>query len=90
MQYVRSVNRYMEENAPWKLVKEDKAAAGRVLYTAGEALRIGAVLLSPVMPNRTAILLDALNAEGTDLNWGGLKPGNELKDHAPLFPRVKS
>lgn len=90
MQYVRSVNRYMEENAPWKLVKEDKVAAGRVLYCAGEALRIGAVLLSPVMPNRTAILLDALNAQGTDLNWGGLTPGNELKDHAPLFPRVKS
>jgi methionyl-tRNA synthetase len=60
MQYIRSVNKYMEESAPWKLVKEDKEAAGRVLYTAGEALRISAVLLSPVMPNRTEILLEAL------------------------------
>ena len=75
MQYIRSVNKYMENNAPWKLVKEDKDAAGRVLYTAGEALRIGAVLLSSVMPNRTAILLDVLNAKGTDLSWGGLKIG---------------
>ncbi len=89
MQYIRSVNKYMEENAPWKLVKEDKSAAGRILYTAGEALRLGAVLLSPVMPNRTAILLDALNAPGVDLSWGGLKPGETLKDHEPLFPRVK-
>ena len=89
MQYIRSVNKYMEENAPWKLVKEDKSAAGRILYTAGEALRLGAVLLSPVMPNRTAILLDALNAPGVDLSWGGLKPGEILKDHEPLFPRVK-
>jgi methionyl-tRNA synthetase len=89
MQYIRSVNKYMENNAPWKLVKEDKVAAGRVLYTAGEALRISAVLLSPVMPNRTAILLNALNAQGTGLAWGGLTPGNELKDHEPLFPRVK-
>ena len=89
MQYVRSVNKYMEDNAPWKLVKEDKIAAGRILYTAGEALRISAVLLSPVMPNRTAILLNALNAQGTRLAWGGLIPGNELKDHEPLFPRVK-
>jgi methionyl-tRNA synthetase len=89
MQYIRSVNKYMEENAPWKLVKEDKSAAGRILYTAGEALRLGAVLLSPVMPNRTAILLDALNAPGVDLSWGGLKPGETLKDHKPLFPRVK-
>ena len=88
MQYIRSVNKYMEENAPWKLVKEDKSAAGKILYTAGEALRLGAVLLSPVMPNRTAILLDALNAPGVDLSWGGLKPGETLKDHEPLFPRV--
>ena len=89
MQYIRSVNKYMEENAPWKLVKEDKSAAGKILYTAGEALRLGAVLLSPVMPNRTAILLDALNAPGVDLSWGGLQPGETLKDHEPLFPRVK-
>ena len=89
MQYIRSVNKYMEENAPWKLVKEDKSAAGKILYTAGEALRLGAVLLSPVMPNRTAILLDVLNAPGVDLSWGGLKPGATLKDHEPLFPRVK-
>ena len=88
MQYIRSVNKYMENNAPWKLVKDDKDAAGRVLYTAGEALRIGAVLLSPVMPNRTAILLDVLNAKGTSLNWGGLTPGNELQNHEPLFPRM--
>jgi len=89
MQYIRSVNKYMEENAPWKLVKEDKSAAGKILYTAGEALRLGAVLLSPVMPNRTSILLDALNVPGVDLSWGGLKPGETLKDHEPLFPRVK-
>jgi len=89
LQYVRKVNKYMEEKAPWKLVKEDKESAGTVLYTAGEALRISAILLSPVMPNRTEILLEALNAYGGDLNWGGLKPGSELKDHKPLFPRVK-
>ena len=89
MQYVRSVNKYMEDHAPWKLVKEDKISASRVLYTAGEALRISAVLLSPVMPNRTEVLLNALNAKNTGLEWGGLTPGHELKDHEHLFPRVK-
>ena len=89
MQYIRSVNKYMEDNTPWKLVKEDKVAAGRVLYTAGEALRIGAVLLSPIMPSRTAVLLDVLNVQNIGLEWGGLTPGNQLKDHEPLFPRVQ-
>ena len=83
------VNKYMEKNAPWKMVKDDKVAAGNILYTAGEALRLGAVLLSPIMPNRTATLLDALNVKGHDYSWGGLEPGKSLKDHKPLFPRIK-
>ena len=89
MQFIRNVNKYMEKNAPWKMVKEDKENAGRVLYTAGEALRIGAVLLSPVMPNRTLILLDALSSEKYSYHWGGLSIGAKLKTHSPLFPRLK-
>ena len=89
MQFIRNVNKYMEKNAPWKMVKEDKVNAGRVLYTAGEALRIGAVLLSPVMPNRTLILLDALSSEKYSYYWGGLSIGAKLKKHSPLFPRLK-
>ena len=69
MQFIRGVNKYMEKNAPWKMVKEDKVSAGTVLYTACEALRIGAVLLSPVMPNRTLILLEVLNS---DKNLAGI------------------
>ncbi|MCH7612134.1 MAG: methionine--tRNA ligase [Candidatus Marinimicrobia bacterium] len=88
MQFIRSVNKYMEQQAPWKLVKEDKVSAGRVLYTAAEALRIGTLLLTPVMPHRTELVLDTLNVKGTDLQWGGLKPGNTLKHHPPLFPRI--
>ncbi|MFL2983575.1 MAG: methionine--tRNA ligase [Candidatus Neomarinimicrobiota bacterium] len=89
MQFIRIVNKYMEANAPWKMVKEDKVAAGTILYTAGEALRLGAVLLSPIMPSRTATLLDALNVKGKNQSWGGLEPGRTLKDHDPLFPRIK-
>ena len=58
LQYVRSVNKYMETMAPWKLAKIDPDAAGKVLFTAAEALRISAVLLAPVMPNRTQIVLE--------------------------------
>ena len=56
MQFIRGVNKYMEKNAPLEDGKEDKDGAGKILYTAGEALRLGAVLLSPVMPNRTKVL----------------------------------
>ena len=88
MQFIRRINKYMEEQAPWKLVKENKDGAGRILYTAGESLRICATLLSPIMPNRTSKLFDILNVkESTE--WGGLKSGSKIKDHQPLFPRIQ-
>jgi len=89
MQFIRDVNRYMERNAPWKVVKDNKLEAGRILYTAGEALRISAILLSPIMPNRTLILLEALSSEKNECSWGGLSVGTQLKQHTPLFPRIK-
>ena len=89
MQFIRSVNRYMEQQVPWKRVKEDKSAAGRVLITAAEGMRLGALLLQPVMPSRTLIVLETLNAEHTSLAWGQLKPGSELKEHPSLFPRIE-
>ncbi|MFC1785676.1 methionine--tRNA ligase, partial [Candidatus Neomarinimicrobiota bacterium] len=89
LQFVRSINRYMEQQAPWKLVKTDKSAAARVLYTAAESLRISALLLHPVMPNRTEIILDIFNTMDTELKWGKLKSGIVIKKHSPLFPRIK-
>ena len=90
LQFVRSINRYFEHMAPWKLVKEDLKSAGTVLYTGAEALRICAVLLSPIMPQRIQILLSVLNTESVDRNWGGLKSGTRLGYHKPLFPRINS
>ena len=90
LQFVRNINRYFEHMAPWKLVKEDLKSAGTILYTGAEALRICAVLLSPIMPQRIQILLSVLNTESVDRNWGGLKSGTRLGDHKPLFPRINS
>ena len=88
MKFVRSINKYMEEQKPWKLVKEDKVGAGTVLYTAVESMRIATILLSPVMPNRCAEILHTFNS-GKSLEWGGLKPGVKLNDHETLFPRIQ-
>ena len=88
LQYIRSVNKYMEIMAPWKLAKSDNDAAGKVLFTAAEALRISAVLLASVMPNRTQIVLETFNTAGSSLEWGGLTPGKSLNKHDVLFPRI--
>ena len=89
IEFVRVLNKYMESQAPWKLAKTDMSAAGRVLYTATESLRIAAIMLAPVMPLKTAVVLDILGAAGTQPVWGQLKPGTVLKTHPPLFPRIE-
>ena len=90
--FVRSLNRFMEQRAPWKLVKEDKAAAGTVLYTAAEGLRIAALLLAPVMPGKIATVLKSfpVNADQEHcFDWGTLQPGRKLESIPPLFPRIQ-
>ena len=91
MEYVRSINRYMEKMMPWKLVKSDKDAAGTVLYHAAESLRIALQLLHPIMPVRTAKILGMIGATVTELKstWGQLKPGSELSEFEVPFPRIE-
>ncbi|MBC8278105.1 MAG: methionine--tRNA ligase subunit beta, partial [FCB group bacterium] len=89
MKPVKYANRYLEENAPWKLAKTDREKAGNVLYNALEALRFSAVALAPVMPKKSAEILTRLQAENTELTWGQLQPGKQIQKGASLFPRVE-
>jgi len=89
MTLVGMANAYMEKQAPWKVAKTDLKRAGMILYTATEALRVSAVLLIPVMPQKTAEVLDILGATGSGPQWGGLKAGTKLKAHDALFPRIE-
>ncbi|MBF0619030.1 MAG: methionine--tRNA ligase [Candidatus Omnitrophica bacterium] len=89
MNLIRAVNKYMEMQAPWKLAKTDLPAAGRVLYTATEALRLAAVLLKAVMPDKAMIVLEILGAHDSGLTWGELKSGVTLPSFPPLFPRIE-
>ena len=89
-QYIRSINRYFEHKAPWKLVKKDLSDAATVLYVGSQALIICSMLLHPIMPNRVKKLLDVFNVKSIDKTWGSLPVGSKLVPHQPLFPRIKS
>jgi methionyl-tRNA synthetase len=67
---VRRLNRYVEEQAPWQLAKDDARAdeLDRVLGTLVEGLRVVAVLLWPYLPASSERLLAALGAGGGALN----------------------
>ena len=84
------VNRYLEQTAPWKLVKTDKQQAGLVLYNCLEVLRICGILLSPVMPKKMEQLLSALGEEVSfkNIEWGRLPLGKNLEHPKALFPKI--
>ena len=89
LNYVRSINRYMEQNAPWKLVKSNPDRAGTVLYTAAQGLIIAAQMLEPVMPGKIRELLDLFPIERETQSWGNLKSGQTLGSMPILFPRIQ-
>ncbi len=89
MTLVRAINRYLEQQAPWKVIKTDRAAAGGILYTTTEALRLCAILLQPVMPTKTQEVLEILGAVGSRAVWG-YNFETPLKSHGALFPRIEN
>ncbi|GAA3914701.1 methionine--tRNA ligase [Microbacterium invictum] len=96
---VDALNGYITETEPWALAKVEaqRGRLGTVLYTAAEGLRALAVLLSPIMPDSTAKLWEALGQSGRLVDqpvreagtWGQLAPGATVNALAPLFPRVE-
>ncbi|NJL29417.1 MAG: methionine--tRNA ligase subunit beta [Thermoanaerobaculia bacterium] len=69
-----------------------ETAAGEVLWNVSEAVRIVAVGLLPVMPEKARQALAALGAQVPEsleaLAWGGLSAGSELAETGAIFPRI--
>jgi methionyl-tRNA synthetase len=89
---VRRLNRYVEEQAPWQLAKDDARAGDldRVLRTLAEGLRSVTVLLWPWLPESTAKLLDALGTPDLSLRAAALDGGRveHVRALEPLFPKT--
>jgi methionyl-tRNA synthetase len=95
---VDRANEFIAETAPWALAK-DPASAGRldeVLFQVAEAIRVVAVLLSPVMPSSCAEILRRVGgrADGggsrldRDARWRG-DDAREIVKGPALWPRVE-
>ena len=90
---LRECNQLMEQIAPWKLVRQDREAAGAFLADVAETLRLVACLLQPVMPERSVEILRRLGIEQElsleQLCW---QPGavGTLVHGQPVFPRVEA
>jgi methionyl-tRNA synthetase len=87
---IRRLNRYVEEQTPWKLAKDEERAADldRVLATLHEGIRVITVLLAPYLPVATEKLLVALGRPGTTWESVSFTPAPiSVQPLEPLFPK---
>ena len=88
MRYVSKVNVYLNETEPWKVIKENQDRAGRILYTALQAIDACANLLYPFMPTTSRKVTSAIQKD-TENFWGlnDIKIGAELIKIGHLFKK---
>lgn len=89
--WIGELDKYIVENAPWKLAKDASAEAqarlDEVLYRCFESLRIITALASPVIPETAARIGAQLNIAGP-MTWGHTPQGHAIGEIAPMFPRL--
>ena len=93
---VQRANKYIDENAPWKLSKnpEDAPRLACVLYNLLETARVCGILLTPFMPESMEKLLTQTGADAaartweSAAQWGVLPKTVTVQRGDILFPRI--
>jgi methionyl-tRNA synthetase len=96
MEYVRYLNKYVDENKPWTLAKENKTdILASVIRNLVESLYSVSVLLSPVIVESSAKIITALgkikSGAGIDTvaSLDNLTDGETLSQTGILFPKIE-
>ena len=89
----REANRYLDQRAPWKQIKEDPALAGTTLYTAVCVLMVLRIVMYPFIPFSSQKLHELLGQTGEiqNLGWAIEKPlpGTNILPPTPLFTKLE-
>ncbi len=92
---VRAANRYVDEQAPWVLRKENPERMAVVLAVLAEVIRHIALYLLPFMPDSCGKILDYLSIDSAARNFdsigekGRLQAGLTLEKPEGVFPRYQ-
>ena len=94
---VQRANKYIDENAPWILAKDEsrRGRLGTVLYHLSECIRIAAILLKPFLTKAADVILASYLLDGkkiesfeTAKRFGVLAAGTRVEKLPPIFPRI--
>jgi methionyl-tRNA synthetase len=92
MGLAREANRFIDAQAPWKQVKEDKEAAAKTLYATLYVISALKIALYPYLPFSAQTLHELLGLSGKveHEEWGVRRPepGTPLPEPKPLFTKL--
>lgn len=93
MALAQDVNRYLDDTAPWKMIKQDRQAAGRSVYTAIGAIAALKTMLYPFLPFTSQKLHEYLGFAGDirEAGWNLQLPpaGQKLPQPQALFTKLE-
>jgi len=97
--FIREMNRFVDERAPWNLAKEEekKGELEGVLYELAEGLRLVTLHLFPFMPGTASKMWSQLGLPGRPeecvgeetWRWGGGRGSFQIRKGEALFPRLE-
>ena len=94
MNVARLGNKYLQEQEPWKVYKQDPAQAGAALYVATQIMGIASIVFEPFLPTTVSKLRGMLNQNGVP-NWEQsnqeivVPAGTQLGESALLFSKIE-
>jgi len=92
MALAHAANRYLDDKAPWKKIKEDRKAAATSLYVTLNIIAQLKMLLSPFLPFSSQKVHEYLGYDGKiedyGWQWQELPPGQKLREPKPLFKKL--
>jgi methionyl-tRNA synthetase len=93
VQQIVSMNKYIDEMAPWVLRKTDPERMATVLYVIMEVLRYAAIVYQPLIPESANTILDQLSIPKNERSFHHLNTTYSIKVGTPIlkpevvFPR---
>ena len=94
IQLARLGNQYVDQKAPWNLLKSDRAASATAIHVALRVSRALAIIMAPFLPRSSSRLWHALgydsdvHGERWDEALDDLPAGQKLRVGKPLFAKI--
>ncbi len=92
-QVISSANKFVDEQAPWKLKNANLNRMNDVLWILSESIRTISIIIQPFMPTSASKILNQLSVLENERTFEFLKSdvfikSNLIENPSPVFPRI--